>query len=144
MYQYIIAVERDSSWFSETAAAFSVDFTFTHTLHAKCVPAVRVRYSREFHSPPGRGLGTDNILDDTPDDAVQWELVIDNNSDTYSPDPLILPDLKESTSPGLQLRWLHNPRLRLGPQGPAPHREPPALQRHAPPGQQTLSQSART
>ncbi|KAF8889818.1 hypothetical protein BD779DRAFT_1519083 [Infundibulicybe gibba] len=77
VYTYIISAEDDSFRFSETGAAFFVDFASKHALHSNC--AEQVRYSGD---------------DDTPDDQVQWELVIDNNLD-YSPDPTMLPDLKE-------------------------------------------------
>ncbi|KAI0713827.1 hypothetical protein C8Q76DRAFT_768732 [Earliella scabrosa] len=151
VYTYIIAVEDDSFRFSETGAAFFVDFASKHALHANCAPAVR--YSGEFHPRPAGGW--DNFADDTPDDAVQWELVIDNNSGTYSPDPLMLPDLKECLEynfPGFTIHaWDRNdPRLiesreacrayALNKRGVRQEE----LQPHAPAGQETLSQSART
>ncbi|RPD67704.1 hypothetical protein L226DRAFT_555716 [Lentinus tigrinus ALCF2SS1-7] len=55
VYTYVIA-EGDSLRFSETGAAFFVDFASKHTLHANCAPAMR-------------------------------------DFGTYSPDPLMLPDL---------------------------------------------------
>ncbi|KAI0628872.1 hypothetical protein C8Q77DRAFT_1076566 [Trametes polyzona] len=112
VYTYIIAVEDDSFRFSETGAAFFVDFASKHALHANCAPAVR--YSGEFHPRPAGGW--DRFSDDTPDAAVAWELVIDNNSGTYSPDPMMLPDLKELLQynfPGFTVHALdrNDPRL---------------------------------
>ncbi|EKM56176.1 uncharacterized protein PHACADRAFT_174335 [Phanerochaete carnosa HHB-10118-sp] len=91
VYTYIIAADDDSFRFSETGAAFFVDFASKHALHANC--AEYVRYSGEFHPRPAGGWAS--FSDDTPDDAVAWELVIDNNSGTYSPSPLLLPNLKD-------------------------------------------------
>lgn len=51
-----------------------------------------VRYSGEFHPRPKGGW--QNFRDDMYDSDVPWELVIDNNSGTYSPDPMVLPALK--------------------------------------------------
>ncbi|KAJ7718967.1 hypothetical protein DFH07DRAFT_898929 [Mycena maculata] len=91
VYTYIISAEDDSLRFSETGAAFFVDFASKHALHANCHPCVR--YSGEFHPRPAGGWGAFN--DDIPDDEVHWELVVDNNSGTYSPDKALLPKLKE-------------------------------------------------
>lgn len=90
VYTYILAVEDDSFRFSETGAAFFVDFASKHALHSNC--AETVRYSGEFHPRPEGGW--ENFHDETPDEQVKWELVIDNNSGTYSPDPKMLPALK--------------------------------------------------
>ncbi|ETW85092.1 hypothetical protein HETIRDRAFT_246490, partial [Heterobasidion irregulare TC 32-1] len=46
VYTYVIAVEDSSFRFSETGAAFFVDFASKHALHANC--AESVRYSGEF------------------------------------------------------------------------------------------------
>ncbi|KAJ7494294.1 hypothetical protein B0H11DRAFT_1717423 [Mycena galericulata] len=91
VYTYIISAEDDSLRFSETGAAFFVDFASKHALHANCHPCVR--YSGEFHPRPAGGWQAFN--DETPDSDVHWELVIDNNSGTYSPDKKLLPKLKE-------------------------------------------------
>ncbi|KIP04584.1 hypothetical protein PHLGIDRAFT_75695 [Phlebiopsis gigantea 11061_1 CR5-6] len=91
VYTYVLAVDDDSFRFSETGAAFFVDFASKHALHANCAEAVR--YSGEFHPRPACGWAA--FSDATPDDQVGWELVIDNNSGTYSPSPLLLPNLKE-------------------------------------------------
>lgn len=91
VYTYIIAVDDDSFRFSETGAAFFVDFASKHALHANCAEAVR--YSGEFHPRPEGGW--ENFDDSIPDDQVHWEFIIDNNSGTYSPDPMGLADLKE-------------------------------------------------
>lgn len=90
VYTYIISADDDSFRFSETGAAFFVDFASKHALHSNC--AETVRYSGEFHPRPAGGW--DNFNDDISDDQVQWELVIDNNSGTYSPDSKMLPVLK--------------------------------------------------
>ncbi|KAF8951954.1 hypothetical protein BDZ97DRAFT_1882085 [Flammula alnicola] len=90
VYTYIISSEDDSFRFSETGAAFFVDFASKHALHSNCCETVR--YSGEFHPRPEGGW--QNFSDDIPDDAVKWELVIDNNSGTYSPDKALLPALK--------------------------------------------------
>ncbi|TFK45912.1 hypothetical protein OE88DRAFT_1708179 [Heliocybe sulcata] len=102
VYTYIIAVEDDSLRFSETGAAFFVDFASKHALHSNCAEAVR--YSGEFHPRPKGGW--ENFSDDTPDTETEWELVIDNNSGTYAPDKTLLPDLKallEYNFPGFRI-----------------------------------------
>ncbi|KAI0761498.1 hypothetical protein BD413DRAFT_485927 [Trametes elegans] len=149
VYTYIIAVEDDSFRFSETGAAFFVDFASKHALHANCAPAVR--YSGEFHPRPEGGW--EAFSDDVPDDSVRWEIVIDNNSGTYSPDPMMLPDLQELLQynfPGFKFLALdrNDPRL-------APSREAcrayalqkrgvrqEELQPHARAGEETLSHTA--
>lgn len=92
VYTYIISAEDDSLRFSETGAAFFVDFASKHALHANC--AQYVRFSGEFHPRP-RG-GWDSFNDDTTksDDDVEWEFVIDNNSGSYAPSKDLLPNLK--------------------------------------------------
>lgn len=112
VYTYIIAIDDDSFRFSETGAAFFVDFASKHALHANCARAVR--YSGEFHPRPEGGW--ENFDDATPDEQIRWELVIDNNSGTYSPDPMMLPTLKgllEYNFPGFTIHaWDYNdPRL---------------------------------
>ncbi|OCB89645.1 C2-domain-containing protein [Sanghuangporus baumii] len=100
VYTYIIAAGDDTFRFSETGAAFFVDFASKHALHSNC--AERVRYSGEFHPRPAGGWAS--FSDETPDEAVEWELVIDNNSGTYSPDAMLLPDLEgllQHNFPGL-------------------------------------------
>ncbi|PPQ91931.1 hypothetical protein CVT25_000974 [Psilocybe cyanescens] len=87
VYTYIISSEDDSFRFSETGAAFFVDFASKHALHSNC--AETVRYSGEFHPRPEGGW--DRFSDDVQDDQVHWELVIDNNSGTYAPDKGMLP-----------------------------------------------------
>ncbi|KIY48218.1 hypothetical protein FISHEDRAFT_43472, partial [Fistulina hepatica ATCC 64428] len=90
VYTYIISAEDDSFRFSETGATFFVDFASKHALHANC--ATTVRYSGEFHPRPKGGWA--GFSENTPDDAVEWELVIDNNSGTYSPNKALLPMLQ--------------------------------------------------
>lgn len=90
VYTYIIAAGDDTFRFSETGAAFFVDFASKHALHSNC--AERVRYSGEFHPRPAGGWAA--FSDEIPDELIEWELVIDNNSGTYSPDAMLLPDLK--------------------------------------------------
>ncbi|KAJ6500842.1 hypothetical protein C8R45DRAFT_897180 [Mycena sanguinolenta] len=90
VYTYIISSEDDSLRFSETGAAFFVDFASKHALHANCHPSVR--YSGEFHPRPKGGWAA--FSDETPDEDVKWEIVVDNNSGTYSPDKGLLPQLK--------------------------------------------------
>jgi hypothetical protein len=112
VYTYILAVDDDSFRFSETGAAFFVDFASKHALHSNCAQAVR--YSGEFHPRPEGGW--ENFEDSTPDEQVRWELVIDNNSGTYSPDPTMLPVLKELLEynfPGFTIHaWdFNDPRL---------------------------------
>lgn len=91
IYTYIISSDDDSFRFSETGAAFFVDFASKHALHSNC--SETVRYSGEFHPRPKGGW--QNFNDDTPDSQVNWELVIDNDSGTYAPDKGLLPKLKE-------------------------------------------------
>ncbi|KAL1947107.1 hypothetical protein VTO73DRAFT_14068 [Trametes versicolor] len=151
VYTYIIAVEDDSFRFSETGAAFFVDFASKHALHANCAQAVR--YSGEFHPRPEGGW--ENFADDTPDDAVRWELVIDNNSGTYSPDPMMLPDLKELLQynfPGFTVHALDRQDPRLAQSREACRAYALAkrgvkqedLQPHARAGEETLSHTAQT
>ncbi|KAJ7221438.1 hypothetical protein GGX14DRAFT_353624 [Mycena pura] len=90
--------------FSETGAAFFVDFACKHALHANCHPCVR--YSGEFHPRPAGGWAA---FDDATNDAdVKWGLVIDN-SGTYSPDKTLPPTLKaplEYKFPGIVIHAL--------------------------------------
>ncbi|KAF5318159.1 hypothetical protein D9619_012110 [Psilocybe cf. subviscida] len=102
VYTYIISAEDDSFRFSETGAAFFVDFASKHALHANC--AERVRYSGEFHPRPKGGWAA--FSEDTPDEAARWQFVIDNNSGTYAPDKALLPTLKallEYNFPGFEI-----------------------------------------
>ncbi|KDQ59894.1 hypothetical protein JAAARDRAFT_33466 [Jaapia argillacea MUCL 33604] len=102
VYTYIISSTDDSFRFSETGAAFFVDFASKHALHSNC--ATTVRYSGEFHPRPAGGW--DKFSDDTPDDQTEWELVIDNNSGTYAPDKTLLPSLQkllEYNFPGFEI-----------------------------------------
>ena len=102
VYTYIISSEDDSFRFSETGAAFFVDFASKHALHANCFETVR--YSGEFHPRPEGGW--ENFTDETEDGDINWELVIDNNSGTYSPDKALLPTLQallEYNFPGFKI-----------------------------------------
>jgi len=90
VYTYIVSSEDDTFRFSETGAAFLVDFASKHALHSNC--AETVRYSGEFHPRP-RG-GWESFQESIQDTDTRWELVIDNNSGTYSPNKDILPSLK--------------------------------------------------
>ncbi|TFK68631.1 hypothetical protein BDN72DRAFT_858264 [Pluteus cervinus] len=91
VYTYILSNDDDSFRFSETGAAFFVDFASKHALHSNC--SEFVRFSGEFHPRPVGGW--QNFNDNIRDEDIGWELVIDNNSGTYSPDPMLLPNLKE-------------------------------------------------
>ncbi|KAH8891972.1 hypothetical protein GQ53DRAFT_794131 [Thozetella sp. PMI_491] len=105
VYTYVIATQDDSFRFSETGAAFLVDFASKHALHANCAEAVR--YSGEFHPRPMGGW--QNFSDDIPDDQVQWELIIDNNSGTYAPakDDLVrVQMIMDYNFPGITVRAL--------------------------------------
>jgi hypothetical protein len=97
VYTYIVSAEDDSLRFSETGAAFFVDFASKHALHADCCE--QVRYSGEFHLRPaakdGSWIGWGGFDDSIPDNEVDWQLLIDNNSGTYAPDKAMLPNLKE-------------------------------------------------
>ncbi|KAE9404834.1 hypothetical protein BT96DRAFT_916518 [Gymnopus androsaceus JB14] len=111
VYTYIISAEDDSLRFSETGAAFFVDFASKHALHANCCE--RVRYSGEFHPRPkskdGSWVGWQDFKDSMPDADVDWEVLIDNNSGTYSPDKGMLPTLQallEHNFPGFGVRAL--------------------------------------
>jgi len=149
VYTYVIAEGDDSLRFSETGAAFFVDFASKHALHANCAP--RVRYSGEFHPRPVSGW--ESFSDETPDDQVEWEIVIDNNSGTYSPDPKLLPNLKdllEYNFPGLPFVALdfNNPELSQSREAcrayalnnRGVHQD--ELQPHATEGEETLKQHA--
>jgi hypothetical protein len=85
-------VIQDSGFrFSETGAAFLVDFASKHALHSKC--AEEIRYSGEFHPRPKKGW---KVWGDEGEKEVEgeWELWIDNNSGTYAPDKELLKTLK--------------------------------------------------
>ncbi|KAG1731236.1 uncharacterized protein EDB91DRAFT_1155182 [Suillus paluster] len=86
VYTYVISKEDETFRFSETGAAFFVDFASKHALHSNC--AESVVYSGEFHPRPEGGW--ENFSDCIDDSSVRWELVIDNNSGTYSPNPDLL------------------------------------------------------
>ncbi|KAF8316310.1 hypothetical protein DL93DRAFT_767519 [Clavulina sp. PMI_390] len=105
VYTYVIG-EDDMFRFSETGAAFFVDFASKHALHSCC--AQTVRYSGEFHPRPvyPDGSGWASFSEATQDKDVEWEIVIDNNSGTYAPSKLLLPKLKallEFNFPGLHV-----------------------------------------
>ena len=93
VYTYII---DDNTWrFSETGVRFFVDYASKHALLANC--SEHVRYAGEFHPRPKYGW-------DRCDE--EWELVFDNGSGTYSPDPELFINLKELLSfnfPGLNI-----------------------------------------
>ncbi|TFY83393.1 hypothetical protein EWM64_g618 [Hericium alpestre] len=91
VYTYVVTTDDQTFRFSETGAAFFVDFASKHALHANC--REEVYYSGEFHPRPEGGWA--NFNDGIDDATVRWELVIDNNSGTYSPDKAMLPKLKE-------------------------------------------------
>ncbi|TFK25270.1 hypothetical protein FA15DRAFT_363960 [Coprinopsis marcescibilis] len=91
VYTYIISSADDTLRFSETGAAFFVDFASKHALHSNC--ATQVRYSGEFHPRPVGGWG--RFKEERSDEEVEWELVVDNNSGTYAPDKMMLPTVKE-------------------------------------------------
>ncbi|KAJ2918878.1 hypothetical protein MD484_g1514, partial [Candolleomyces efflorescens] len=91
VYTYIISSADDTLRFSETGAAFFVDFASKHALHSNC--AQHVRYSGEFHPRPVGGWA--NFNEGIADEDVQWELVVDNNSGTYAPDKMMLPTVQE-------------------------------------------------
>jgi len=90
VYTFIISADDFSFRFSETGAAFFVDFASKHALHSNCAEAVI--YSGEFHPRPRGGWAA--FTDAIPDDQTDWELVIDNNSGTYAPDKNVLPRLQ--------------------------------------------------
>ncbi|CAE6476177.1 unnamed protein product [Rhizoctonia solani] len=101
VYTYII--DEDTFRFSETGAAFFVDFASKHALHSSC--AETVRYAGEFHPRPSCGWA--NFEDRTPDHEVAWELWIDNGSGTYAPPADMLDNLRrlfEYNWPGLKVR----------------------------------------
>lgn len=91
VYTYVIALEDDSLRFSETGADFFADYASKHALHSNCATAVR--YSGEFHPRPAGGW--DAFSDSRRDEDVRWELLVDNNSGTYAPDPNELPMLQK-------------------------------------------------
>ncbi|KIJ91613.1 hypothetical protein K443DRAFT_685875, partial [Laccaria amethystina LaAM-08-1] len=90
VYTYIISAEDASFRFSERGAAF-----FFHLRLAG---------------------GWQNFSDSTPDDAVKWEFMIDNNSVTYAPEKILLPEVKqlfEFNFPGLVVHGLDREDERL-------------------------------
>lgn len=89
VYTYII--DEDTFRFSETGAAFFLDFASKHALHSSC--AEEVRYAGEFHPRPACGWA--NFNDDIPDHEVDWELWIDNGSGTYAPSADLLDTLRQ-------------------------------------------------
>jgi hypothetical protein len=105
IYTYVISTADDSFRFSETGAAFLVDFASKHALHSRC--AQSVWYSGEFHPRPKGGW--EKFSDDMSDADVEWELYIDNNSGTYAPNKAQLPQLQklmEYNFPGFTIRAL--------------------------------------
>ncbi|KAG8700412.1 hypothetical protein FRC11_012958, partial [Ceratobasidium sp. 423] len=101
VYTYII--DEDTFRFSETGAAFFVDFASKHALHSSC--AETVRYAGEFHPRPSCGWA--NFDDSIADHEVNWELWIDNGSGTYAPPADMLDNLRklfEYNWPGLTVR----------------------------------------
>eukprot|EP01124_Arcella_intermedia_P008219 TRINITY_DN1515_c0_g1_i4.p1 TRINITY_DN1515_c0_g1~~TRINITY_DN1515_c0_g1_i4.p1 ORF type:complete len:359 (-),score=71.40 TRINITY_DN1515_c0_g1_i4:51-1127(-) len=87
---FTYAITGHTWYFSETGAAFFVDFTSKHAMHA-CV-AEEVRYAGEFHFQKN----TDG----------SFRLVIDNNSGTYAPNKDHLPRLQKLMQlnfPGLEV-----------------------------------------
>ena len=82
IYTYVI---DDNTWrFSETGSQFFTDVASKHALLSNC--SEYVCYAGEFHLRPKYGW-------DKCDD--EWELVIDNESGTYAPNPDLLVNLKE-------------------------------------------------
>lgn len=104
VYTYVI---DDNMWrFSETDVQFFADFASKHALLANC--SEYVRYAGEFHPRPKYGWEHWND---------EWELVFDNGSGTYSPDPELLTNLKELLTlnfPGLNIVTydFNDPRLK--------------------------------
>ena len=150
VYTYIISMDDDSLRFSETGATFFVDFASKHALHSNCAKAVR--YSGEFHPRPACGWAC--FSDAMADEEVEWEIVIDNNSGTYSPDPALLPKVKEIVEvnfPGFRVVALRHDdsELRasteacrayaLSKRGVTEHE----LQPHVAEGEETLMQASR-
>lgn len=100
VYTYVIT--KETFRFSETGAAFFVDIASKHALQSKC--AESIVYGGEFHPRPEGGW--DTFSDETDDSSVKWELVIDNNSGTYSPNPDLLDrvaQLLEFNFPGIKV-----------------------------------------
>ncbi|CAF4378275.1 unnamed protein product [Rotaria sp. Silwood2] len=82
IYTYVI---DDNTWrFSETDVQLFADLASKHALLAN--GSEYVRYAGEFHPRPKYGW-------DRCDD--EWELVFDNGSGTYAPNPDLLINLKE-------------------------------------------------
>ena len=109
VYTYVITEEDETLRFSETGAAFFVDFASKHALHANCAP--RVRYSGEFHPRPAcaGGWAGFGAADADADERTRWELVVDNNSGTYAPSREMLPALRallELNFPGVTIHAL--------------------------------------
>ena len=95
IYTYVI---DETTWrFSETDGQFFADFASKHALLANV--SEYVRYAGEFHPRPKNGW-------DHWNDDDEWELVFDNGSGTYSPDPELLMNLKQLLQfnfPGLNI-----------------------------------------
>ena len=82
MFNYVI---NDNTWqFSETGHQFFAATTNKHIRLANCSECVC--YAGEFHLRPKFGWTRTND---------EWELVFDNASGTYAPDPDLLVNLKE-------------------------------------------------
>ncbi|KAF8752854.1 Protein kinase C conserved region 2 (CalB) [Rhizoctonia solani] len=97
VYTYII--DEDTFRFSETGAAFFVDFASKHALHSSCAETVRIS--------PRPSCGWADFDDTIPDHEMAWELWIDNGSGTYAPPPDMLDNLRqllEYNWPGLTVR----------------------------------------
>ncbi|KND01060.1 uncharacterized protein SPPG_04152 [Spizellomyces punctatus DAOM BR117] len=87
MYTYII--DDETLRFSETGAAFLVDFASKHALHSNC--SEYVRFAGEFHVRP---LGGWDLTVEPSALGKDWQVVMDNNSGTYAPGKELLPALE--------------------------------------------------
>ncbi|EOA81019.1 uncharacterized protein SETTUDRAFT_124471 [Exserohilum turcica Et28A] len=112
--------------FTETGKEFGIDMLSKHTMHSDVAPYIA--FSGEFfirrlkhkdRRPPDEGGNNESHppsdLDGGPPDEppkkdpAYYELVIDNDSGTYRPNPALLPQLRaffESNFPGLHIRTL--------------------------------------
>ena len=121
IYTYILSL--DGQWrFTETGKEFGIDLLSKHTMHSDV--SIYIAFSGEFFirrlkypnkdaddqpTHPAEDIGGGPPNEAPPQDPAYYELIIDNDSGTYRPNPKLLPHLKEFMSrnlTGLKIKTL--------------------------------------